>query len=139
LTDGKTVRAAKRTSSHFETTVRGVECGMIADLSILPLGKSEHTSETLAEVLKAIDEAGIAYQLTPTTTCLEGSWEKITTVARLCHEIARRHHSHVVTELRIEDDGGDRAKLQHNVESVEEKAGRTFNKDTAGGSASLIS
>jgi uncharacterized protein (TIGR00106 family) len=95
---------------------------MLADLTIIPIGSSAHTSDTLAEVLKAIDSSGIAYQLTPTTTCLEGSWEKIMNVTRLCHEIARRNHTHVVTEIRIEDDG-DKSMLCHNLESVESHAG----------------
>jgi uncharacterized protein (TIGR00106 family) len=106
---------------------------MLADLTILPIGSNAHTSDTLAEVLKAIDSSGIAYQLTPTTTCLEGSWEKIINVTRLCHEIARRQHAHVVTELRIEDDG-DHGMLRHNLESVESHAGRSFNKQPANGS-----
>jgi uncharacterized protein (TIGR00106 family) len=101
---------------------------MLADLSIIPVGDSAHTSVTLAEILKAIDGSGIAYQLTPTATCLEGSWEKIIDVTRLCHDIARRHHAHVVTELRIEDDGVENTKLRRNLDSVEEKAGRSFNK-----------
>lgn len=104
---------------------------MLADLTIIPIGSNAHTSDTLAEVLKAIDSAGIAYQLTPTTTCLEGEWDKIMNVARLCHEIARRNHAHVVTEIRIEDDG-DKEKLRHNLESVESHAGRSFNTQPAG-------
>jgi uncharacterized protein (TIGR00106 family) len=103
---------------------------MLADLTIIPIGSSAHTSDTLAEVLKAIDSSGIAYQLTPSTTCLEGSWEKIMNVTRLCHEIARRNHTHVVTQLRMEDDG-DSGMMRHNLESVEGHAGRTFNKQPA--------
>jgi uncharacterized protein (TIGR00106 family) len=103
---------------------------MLADLTIIPIGSSAHTSDTLAEVLKAIDSSGIAYQLTPSTTCLEGSWEKIMNVTRLCHEIARRNHTHVVTQIRIEDDG-DNGMLSHNLESVESHAGRVFNKQPA--------
>jgi len=105
---------------------------MLADLTIIPIGGNGHTSDTLANVLKAVDDSGITYQLTPTSTCLEGSWEKIVNVTRLCHEIARRHHAHVVTQLRIEDDGIDGAMLRHNLESVEEKAGRSFHKTPDG-------
>jgi uncharacterized protein (TIGR00106 family) len=109
---------------------------MLADLTIIPIGSSAHTSDTLAEVLNAIDTSGIAYQLTPTTTCLEGSWEKVMNVARLCHEIARRNHAHVVTEIRIEDDG-DHGMLRHNLESVESHAGRSFNTHPAGNGVAI--
>lgn len=104
---------------------------MLADLTIIPIGSNAHTSDTLAEVLKAIDSSGIAYQLTPTTTCLEGSWEKVMSVVRFCHEIARRNHAHVVTEIRIEDDG-DSAMLRHNLESIEERAGCHFKTQPIG-------
>jgi uncharacterized protein (TIGR00106 family) len=105
---------------------------MLADLTIIPIGSSDHTSGTLAEVLKAIDSSEIAYQLTPTSTCLEGSWEKIMTVTRLCHEIARREHPHVVTTLRLEDHAStDSTMLRHNLDSVEEKAGRNFHTEPA--------
>ena len=105
---------------------------MLADLTIIPIGSSDHTSGTLAEVLKAIDSSDIAYQLTPTSTCLEGSWEKIITVTRLCHEIARREHKHVVTTLRLEDHAStDNGMLSHNLDAVEEKAGRSFRTEPA--------
>jgi len=108
---------------------------MLADLTIIPIGSSAHTSDTLAEVLEAIDSSGIAYQLTPTTTCLEGSWDKVMNVVRLCHEIARRHHAHVDTEIRIEDDG-DSGMLRHNLESVESRAGRHFHTTPAANGSS---
>ncbi|HWA08638.1 MAG TPA: thiamine-binding protein [Opitutaceae bacterium] len=98
---------------------------MLADLSIIPIGGSAHTSDVLADVLQLIHTSGIAYQLTPTTTCLEGTWEEITAVAQRCHQLTRRKHAHVVTLLRLEDDANaGYSKLVRNVESVREKAGR---------------
>jgi uncharacterized protein (TIGR00106 family) len=99
---------------------------MIADLSIIPIGGPPHTSDLLARVLTLIADSGLRYQLTPTTTCLEGTWEQITAVARRCHELARRDSSHVVTLLRFEDDAGVESKLAANTASVEIKAGREF-------------
>jgi uncharacterized protein (TIGR00106 family) len=97
---------------------------MLADLSIIPVGGDTHTSDLLAEILSTIDSSGIAYQLTPTTTCLEGSWQEIMAVTQRCHEIARRDHDHIVTQLRIEDDANAGRKLRRNIESVEQKAGQ---------------
>ena len=99
---------------------------MLADLSIIPVGGSPHTSGALAKVLTLIESSGIRYQLTPTTTCLEGTWEQISDVARRCHELVRRESPHVVTLLRFEDDAGVESKLAANTASVEEKAGREF-------------
>lgn len=83
----------------------------------------------LADVLKEIRRRGIVYQLTGTTTCLEGTWDQIMDVARLSHEISRRHAPHIVTMLRIEDDIEGSDGLKANVAAVEELAGEEFNHD----------
>jgi uncharacterized protein (TIGR00106 family) len=100
---------------------------MTADLTILPVGGGAHLGTLLADVLKEIRRQGVVYQLTGTTTCLEGSWEQITTVARACHEIGRKHSPHVVTMLRIEDDIEGSNDLLASVQAVEELAGEHFN------------
>jgi uncharacterized protein (TIGR00106 family) len=100
---------------------------MTADLTILPVGGGAHLGTVLADVLKEIRRHGITYQLTGTTTCLEGTWEQITAVARACHDICRKHAPHVVTMLRIEDDIEGSNDLQGSIEAVEELAGEKFN------------
>lgn len=101
---------------------------MLADLAIIPIGHSPHTSPILADVLKTIKESGLAYQLTPTSTCIEGTWDEIVAIAKRCHEIARTEAPHVVTTLRFEDDETGEHKLKSNLDSVEEKAGQIFDK-----------
>lgn len=111
---------------------------MLADLSIIPVGGSAHTSPVLADVLELIHTSGIAYQLTPTTTCLEGTWEEITDVTQRCHQLVRRKHAHVVTMLRIEDDASaGYSKLARNIESVKEKAGRPLTTEPRDGAAGV--
>jgi len=105
---------------------------MLADLTIIPIGHSPHTSHVLADVLKTVKESGLAYQLTPTSTCIEGSWDDIVAVAKRCHQIARTGAPHVVTTLRFEDDEVTQNKLRSNLDSVEEKAGEVFEKQPAG-------
>ncbi len=101
---------------------------MTADLTILPVGSGAHLGTLLADVLKEIRRQGVVYQLTGTTTCLEGTWEQITNVARACHDIGRKHAPHIVTLLRIEDDIEGSNQLQASVEAVEELAGEEFNR-----------
>lgn len=110
----------------FRGSVRGQTGGMLADLSIIPVGRSPHTSDTLAAVLKIIKDSGLAYQLTPTSTCIEGSWDDIMGVVRRCHEIARDETPHVVTLLKLESDDRALDKLRNNIDSVEEQAGESF-------------
>jgi uncharacterized protein (TIGR00106 family) len=99
---------------------------MLADLTIIPVGGDKHTSTVLADVVKAVEASGLDYQLTPTSTCIEGSWDQLSDIARKCHEIARKSSPHVVTILRIEDDDAAENMLRKNVESVEQKAGQPF-------------
>jgi uncharacterized protein (TIGR00106 family) len=99
---------------------------MTADLTILPVGSNAHVATVLADVLKEIRRRGIIYQLTGTTTCLEGSWDEITSTAKACHAIGRRHAPHVVTLIRIEDDLEGSNDLQASIEAVESLAGEDF-------------
>lgn len=100
---------------------------MTADLTILPVGGGAHLGTMLADVLKEIRRQGVVYQLTGTTTCLEGSWDQITAVARACHEIGRKHAPHIVTMLRIEDDIEGSNELGASIAAVEDLAGEKFN------------
>ncbi|HYC69793.1 MAG TPA: thiamine-binding protein [Opitutaceae bacterium] len=100
---------------------------MTADLTILPVGGNAHLGTVLADVLKAVRRQGITYQLTGTTTCLEGSWEQIVATARQCHDVARSHAPHVVTMLRIEDDIEGHNDLQSSIEAVKDLAEENFN------------
>jgi uncharacterized protein (TIGR00106 family) len=102
---------------------------MLVELSVIPLGGNTHLSTPIAEVLKLIDASGIRYQLTPSGTCIEGEWDEVMPVVRLCHERMRGLSSHVFTTIRIEDEEGEHHKLTRNVASVEDKAGRTFRKN----------
>ncbi len=102
---------------------------MLVELTIIPVGGNSHTSDQLAEVLKLIDESGLRYELTPSATCIEGDWEEVMAVVRLCHERVRAHCSHLVTNIKIEDEVGANNKLIANVATVEEKVGRSLRRD----------
>jgi uncharacterized protein (TIGR00106 family) len=106
---------------------------MLVELSITPIGVGEHTSHELAEVLKLIDESGLRYELTPSATCIEGEWEEVMAVVRLCHERVRNRCPHVVTTIKIEDEAGATNKLADNITSVEKKAGRALRRDHSAG------
>lgn len=97
---------------------------MLAELSIIPLGKGTSLSDELAEILKLVDASGLAYQLTPSGTCIEGDWDAVMRVIRQCHEHARSVSSHVITTMTIEDEQGANDKLTANVAAIEQRLGR---------------
>ena len=101
---------------------------MLAESSITPVGGDSHLSSRIAEALKIIDASGLRYQLTPMGTCVEGEWDEVINVIKLCHDRIRGLSPHVFTTVRIEDEEGEREKLTRNVSSVEEKAGRALHR-----------
>jgi len=100
------------------------EENMLAELSIVPLGVGEHLSGPLAEALDIVDRSGIQYKLTPSGTCLEGSWDEVMEVVKRCHTRMREKSRHVFTTIRIEDEEGESNKLVRNISSIEEKLAR---------------
>jgi uncharacterized protein (TIGR00106 family) len=101
---------------------------MLAELIVVPLGTGTSLRDELAEVLKIIDASGLAYQLTPSGTCMEGEWDDIMRAVRQCHDHARGVSAHVLTTITIEDERGAQDKLTSNVASLEEKLGRKLQR-----------
>ena len=96
---------------------------MLVELSIIPIGNDRHTSDEIAEALKIIEQSGLPFELTPSSTCIEGEWAAVMPVIQRCHEKVRARCPHVVTTIKIEDDAGVKNKLHVNVASVEDKIG----------------
>lgn len=101
---------------------------MLVELAIIPVGKDSHIADELAEVLKIIEESGLPFELTPSATCIEGSWAEVMPVIQRCHEHMRTRCPHVITSIKIEDDGETRNKLTSNVASVEAKVGHSLRR-----------
>lgn len=113
---------------------------MLFELSVIPLGGDVHLSEELADVLAVVDASGLPYKLGPTSTCIEGEWDRVMPTVQACHQAARRHTTHVITLIKIEDDAGERNKIRINVDSVEGRVGRNLErvaKDAAPGPAPI--
>lgn len=96
---------------------------MLFELTIVPVTGHAHISGEIAEALKIIDAAGLAYRLMPTGTCIEGTWDEVMPVIRRCHDHIRKFTPYVVTTISIEDKEGAQNLLEKNIASVEEKLG----------------
>jgi uncharacterized protein (TIGR00106 family) len=96
---------------------------MLAELTIIPLGRGQHISSAIAPAISLIETSGLPYQLTPSGTCIEGEWDRVMPLIRRCHERVRESSPHVITMIKIEDEEGDHQKLTRNVESVREIVG----------------
>jgi len=100
---------------------------MLVEFSIVPVGKKSIRND-VAEALKIVDGCGLPYQLTPTSTIIEGSLREILRVVEQCHERVRQDNDYVITSIRIEDEAGAQNELNRNVDAVEQAVGHSLHK-----------
>jgi uncharacterized protein (TIGR00106 family) len=96
---------------------------MLAELTIIPLGRGQHISSAIAPAISLIETSGLPFQLTPSGTCIEGEWDRVVPLIRQCHDRVRQSSPHVITMIKIEDEEGEHQKLSRNVSSVEDITG----------------
>jgi uncharacterized protein (TIGR00106 family) len=101
---------------------------VMAEFSVVPLGKGESVSESIAQVIKLVDESGLEYQFTPMATIVEGDMEDVMELIRSCHRKMRETSSRVITTIKIDDREGATGRLKGKVESVEKHLGRELKK-----------
>jgi len=95
--------------------------GMIAEFSIVPVGKGVSLSPFVAECLRIVEESGLKHQLTPMGTVLEGDTEKVMDTIMACHSQVLRMSERVVTSIKIDDRRDRPMDMERKVRSVEEK------------------
>ena len=94
---------------------------MIAEFSIMPVGKEESLSQEVAEAIKIIKGSGLNYQLGPMGTSIEGEWEEVMAVIKKCRDKLLEDSKRVYLVIKIDDRKGARNQIVQKVKSVEEK------------------
>ncbi len=75
---------------------------MIAEFSIVPLGIGESLSESVAEVIRIVDESGLTYRTNAMGTVVEGEWESVMEVIKRCHDAALKSAPRVTSRINID-------------------------------------
>lgn len=101
---------------------------MLVQVNITPVGSGEHLAESVSKVIEVIAESGMDYQVTAMGTLVEGPADRVWPLVRRCHDLARRDHARVVTEIRIDDRKLPDRELHRDVRRVEEILGRPVNR-----------
>ncbi len=101
---------------------------MIIEFSIVPIGRGEGLAGPVARVLDLVDKSGLPYQLTAMGTLVEGDWDEIIGLVRLCHEAMRGETVRVLTHIAIDDRPGASGRLAGKVRDVETTLGRALKK-----------
>ena len=97
---------------------------VLLEFAMYPVGQGESLSPYVARSLDIIDKSGVAYQLTPMGTILEGEWAEVMTVVTACFEAMRADCPRVEVALKVDYRAGDGSRLATKIASVEDKLGR---------------
>jgi len=101
---------------------------ILAEFSVVPLGKGVSISPVVARVLKIVAESGISYKANPMGTVLEGEWDQVIAVIKECHQEVMKDADRAVTSIKIDDRKREGGRIDKKLESVEQKLGIKLQK-----------
>jgi uncharacterized protein (TIGR00106 family) len=101
---------------------------MLAEFSVVPIGKGESVSRYVAECLRIVEASGLDYRINPMGTVLEGQYDDVMDVVRRCHMRVMEMSDRVITTVKIDDRAGKKGTLASKIESVEKELGKELKK-----------
>lgn len=100
----------------------------LMEFSMIPLDKGDSFSESVARILKIVDQSGLAYRLNPMGTVVEGEWDELQTLLTRCFRELEKDCRRITLQVKYDYRKNVRGALDAKIRSVEEKAGRSFRK-----------
>jgi uncharacterized protein (TIGR00106 family) len=94
---------------------------VIVELSIFPTDKGVSVSPYVARALKVIAESGLAHELNPMGTCIEGPWKDVMAVVDRCFQALREDCDRIYLSIKADYRKGRSKGLQRKVASVKSK------------------
>ena len=100
----------------------------LVEFSMFPTEQTQSKSAFVARVLDIVDRSGLAYQLTPMGTIIEGETvEEVLAVINRAYEELQQDCGRIYSSIKIDWREGAVGRLGKKVNSVEEKLGRKLN------------
>ncbi len=100
----------------------------LMEFSIIPLDKGASLSRYIAEVLAVVDESGLDYRLNPMGTVVEGEWDDLLDLLTKCFRTLEKESDRISLQVKFDYRKGVTGALEGKIQSVEEKAERSFRK-----------
>ncbi len=97
---------------------------VLLEFAMTPTGQGESLSAAVARILDVIDRSGVAYQLTPMGTILEGEWDAVMGVVTACFKTLQADFPRVGMNLKMDYRAGGGSRLRSKIAKVEEHLGR---------------
>jgi len=100
----------------------------LVEFSMFPTEQTQSKSAFVARVLDIVDKSGLAYQLTPMGTIIEGETvEEVLAVINSAYEELQQDCGRIYSSIKVDWREGSVGRLGKKVNSVEEKLGRKLN------------
>lgn len=94
----------------------------ILEISVIPVGTNTPSfSSSVTDAVRLIKQKGLAYQVTPTATVVQGEMDQLMEVAKEIHTNAlKKGVQRVITHMSIDDRQDKEIDLQEQVSIVEQ-------------------
>lgn len=97
---------------------------VLLEFAMAPRGVGESLSPYVARILDVIDKSGLAYQLTPMGTIIEGEWDEAMAVVTACFKALDKDCPRIGVNIKADWKPGKDSRLTSKVDAVEKKIGR---------------
>ncbi|MCU0664876.1 MAG: MTH1187 family thiamine-binding protein [Myxococcota bacterium] len=95
---------------------------------MIPLDKGSSFSSYVAQSLDIIDNSGLAYQLTPMGTVVEGEMSALLALLERCFKNLEAQSDRISISVKFDYRAGPRGRLTSKIAAVEQKLGRALGK-----------
>ncbi|RLK50151.1 uncharacterized protein (TIGR00106 family) [Alkalispirillum mobile] len=94
------------------------------DLCVVPLGAGVSLGEYIAACERVLKEAGLAHELHPYGTNVEGDWDEVFAAVRRCHEVVHDMGApRIFTTLKVGTRTDREQSMKDKVDSVRQHLG----------------
>ncbi|BBO16774.1 conserved hypothetical protein [Candidatus Brocadia pituitae] len=102
---------------------------MIAEISVIPIGKGIDLASHVACIVKIIDASGLDYKLHAMGTVVEGESDQVFDLIKKCHNKMLELSERVYTTVKIDERKDKKEKMiEHKVLAVEKELGKSLKK-----------
>lgn len=99
---------------------------MLADFSIMPVGKGESLSADVAQAVNLIVESHLPSHIGPMSTAVEGEWDDVMALIKKCRDKMLETSNRIVLTIKIDDRKGAKDTITGKIKSIEQKLGKSL-------------
>lgn len=95
---------------------------VMVDFCLVPLGVGVSLSEYIAECARILKRSGLAHQMHPYGTVIEGDWDAVFAAVKECHEAVHAMGApRITTTLKVGTRTDREQTMRDKMKSVEQK------------------